>query len=455
MKTPRKSRLARFWSLPLAFSTLFSAQTVFSHPIDDLLEDSTVKSEAVRHAANEQNQANAARRRVLASFLPTPEIQASYTRLNDPTTLSVDLGPIALPPVEVPIMGQIQLPDMELDLPPFMLSDEDIFRAALRLTLPIIAGGRRLALLDATDKGIEARDLAREAAERGTRLKVVLAYLKALEAKELAQIWQTRTEFDQKLLALQEERASTGAGVALDRDRAKVQLSDSQRRKSEAESKLHRRVEELNHLARRDLKGEITLEELPEDWFQLPAERSTRPDIEAQRKGASALQYQATAESRKLYPTLALQGEVGYKKGDPGFIDGDTYWQATVVLQWNLMADWNVRMAAEEAEIKGESARIDAELAQERAELEITQAQGQLEDVERALKVAEEGVEAATSGETNAQRAYDLGGISLDLLLSTKTRKAEMEEHALEARYGRKQAIVYLRYLSGLEPLSR
>ncbi len=456
-----KRNALRIAALFLACSGIAQA-----HPVFDYLEGGTKEGDSVKRAQADRELAQAARSRVMMSFVPTPEIEVSYTRLSEPTTMKVDVGPISLPavelpPVEVPILGSInldpvQLPTMNLDLPEFTLSDDDIFRAAIKLTLPVYTGGQRMNLLDAADAGIEARDLALEASERGERLRVLLAYLKALQANAELELAKERAAFSQALENLAKEKKEAGALVSFDLDVSATEYANALRELQDAEGALNLAGQTLNYAAGRPLNAALSLEEIPEEWLPMPStnDEGKRLDLEAQSKGAQAENSRADAVSSKLLPLIALQGEAGYKKGEPGFLDGSAYWQASVVLRWNLMADFSARAEADEARLTAQRASLDADLARKNAELDRVKYRRQLEDTEKALEVAQSALEVAERGVANAQKAYDLGGLAQSALIDAEQRRADQKEHVIRARYGMLQLRAALRYAEGFEPLA-
>ncbi len=433
------------------------------HPLVRYMATARERNPMVLRAKAELAKARASRSRVTASFLPTPELEATYTRLDQAPELDVHLGPMQLPPIEVPVLGEMELPPMDLDLPPMPLSDDDIYRLGLKVTLPLVAGGRRLALMTAADRGIEARRLALDAVTRGVEMKVLASYVLALQAKDLVALWEEREQVERRAVALEEAKVSEGAGVPLDLDVALTKAADTHRRLVMARNEFRARLARLGHDAGLDSSAGLELRPIHDCWVpdpglpeadRLAAAAGSVPAVVARRIETEALEAKAESVHRELYPVVAFQGEAGWRKGEPGFIDGRTYWQATCVLRWNLLADPGVWAREREARQEQAIAQVEHQAALDAKTMALTDASRVLRDTREMVSVTRQALAVARRGLANALKARERGAVPLSVVMEARKALYEARDHALRAAYGRLLARARLRYELGLPVLA-
>ncbi len=416
------------------------------HPVQALLTEAGVRSLPNREAGLGLRESEADRGQVLASFAPIVDLQLSASRLDREMGLALDTSTLNLP--------------FPLEIPEITLVNRNVYRAGATVTVPLLVGGKRLAYLAASDHGVAARKLVQEATRRGVEFGVAARYVQVLQAERLARIWEARLEADRRLVAIARAKEAHGLGVPFDITYAETIAANSERRLEETRGEAALARSRLNDLVGRDLAAEVVLAELGYDpafaptLDELRPGAATRPEVRARAEKAEALSATARAVTGDLLPTVALVGEGGYKHGDLGYTEGDTYWIATVALKWNLLADAGAWARREKARL--EVSRADLELTQEKHKLELAlvEAHRQHQDVTRIVAVAERAVGTARAGYGNARKAYDQGVLPLWTLVEASRALVEATENLARAAYGRTLAELQLRYVAGLPLLT-
>lgn len=416
------------------------------HPVQALLTEAETSALPNREAGLGLREGEADRGQVLASFAPLVDLQLSASRLDREMGLTLDTSTLGLP--------------FPLDLPEITLVNRNVYRAGATVTVPLLVGGKRLAYLAASDHGIAARKQVLEATRRGVEFGVAARYVQVLQAERLARIWEARLEADRRLVAIARAKEEHGLGVPFDIAYAETVAANSERRLEETRGEAALARARLNDLVGRDLGAEVVLAELGYDpafaptLDELRPGVASRPEVRARAEKSEALGAQARAVTGDLLPTVALVGEGGYKHGDLGYTEGDTYWMATVALKWNGALDAGAWARREKARL--EVSRADLELDREKHELELAlvEAHRQHQDVTRIVDVAERAVGTARAGYGNAHKAYDQGVLPLWTLVEASRALVEATENLARAAYGRTLAELQLRYVAGFPLLT-
>jgi multidrug efflux pump subunit AcrB/outer membrane protein TolC len=416
------------------------------HQLEALLKLAEARSVANREAALGVGEARNDRQQALASFAPMVDGTASASRLDRSMQFTLDTSTLNLP--------------ITLDLPPMTLVNRDVYRVGVTVTVPLVVGGKRLALLDAAGSGIRARERVQEATHAQVAFGVAARYVQVLEAARHVRNWEARLKADQRLAFVARAKAERGLGVPFDVQYAETIAADSERRLEVARGQEALARARLNDLAGREPGAAIVLQEVgfdpafAPDLNELRADLDQRPELQAHAEKARALELKVKAARSDLLPTVALLGEGGYKHGDLGYTGGDGYWIATAALKWNLAADAGAWVRQARARLEVTRARVEQEGERRRLDLALTEAHRQHADVTRVYGVALRAVETARAGYRNARAAYDQGVLPLTTLVEATRALVDATGNLTAATYGRALAELQLRQAAGLPLLS-
>jgi len=414
------------------------------HPILGYIAQAEEASLMVEEARLELRAAALQTDAVAASFYPSVLGEISATRLDKAQTLQMDVAELGLP----------------ISLPDFVLADQNVYQARLKVTWPIYAGGKRMAGLQAARHGEAARRHAMAAVQEGVAFGTVALYVQILEAEARLVLLQERLEAERALVDIARAKVAADMGTDFDVLYAETLAADTQRLIAETRSEVRERVFVFNDLIGAPLSAEVELEPLSVDTTFSPDVEGDfsslyhRSELSAIAEGGAAQEALRQVAFGDLLPTLALLGEGGFKDGDLGYVDGGFYWMVTLALQWNLMSDPAAWKRVEAAELEQErSARAWARRLRA-MEVEYAQALRQWGDMEEIMRVARAGVRTAQAANHNARRAHAAELLGQDKVIETSREMNKLKEAYLQAYYGRILTEVQLRYRAGLPLLT-
>jgi|GEM_PF-27070 len=429
-------------ALGVAAALLFTPATAKAdeHPVQAYVSLAKKKAIPAREADLAAQKATSLKQQAAASFAPIPMASVTATRLDKEMSFALDTSSLGLP---------LQLPEM-------VFANQNVYNASVKVTLPLFVGGMRWSMLSAAAHGEHAARLGRMAALSGVEFGTVARYVQYLEALQLEQVRAETLKVDSVVIDIATLRKTYEMGTAFDVSYAKTIAADSERKLAEAQSATILATHQLNDLVGRPFGDKVQARALQydEDFdpsiARLLKRVRNRHELNAYREGAAAADEQAAAARGALLPTLALVGEGGYKHGDLGYTEGDSYWMVTVAFQWNLGLDASTWFKVKTAKIESREARLAAEKRRREIELQLTGAFEQFSNMRKIHGVARRGLATAQEGFDNAREAYLADVIPLTTFVDAARALVDAKLGYIQAGNGRLLTELQLKYLAQL-----
>ncbi len=410
-----------------------------THPIAHYLKSAKERSGPVLSARIDLEEAGAQRDMARAAFFPKAGFLATATRLDRAQTLDIDAGSLGLP----------------LEFPPMLLADQNVYGVGATLTLPIYAGGRRKAFMEAAGHGRLARARALEAVEAGMAFKTAAYYVRALEADWIAGVLEQALDVERRVIEITRAKMVVDMAVPFDVSYAETRAADTERLLSMARSTARQRAAALNDLVGKPLDEAVALAHVsPDSSFEPKLDDllegiGRRAEVLAMEEATRAQKARVRAARGEMLPSFALVGEGGYREGEVGYLDGRGYWTLTAAMQWEL--DLVALRRAQQKRVQVRRQVHDGLEARRELTLELHQAHQLHRDTKTILEVARRGARTAAEGLQNARIAFDAGMLEAARLLDASRALAEAKEGYLKAYFARVLSEMQLRYHAGLD----
>lgn len=426
-----------------ALALLLVPSQAFSetHPLEQYLAEAKKNAFPVQRSNLEIKHAEEVKKEARSNFAPIVELKASATMLNEDQTLNIDLDDAALP--------------IELDLPPMTLVDKYVYRLSGTVTLPLYAGGKRIAGYRAANAAVQVKQHVQEAVVDEVQMGTVLRYAMMLESQYRVKLYREALEVDKQLVEAEQAKLDEQMGTPLNVSIAETRAADSERKLILAEQDSAQKKLQFNELIGRSLDAPVALRDLSFSK-EIPSQAQTDakavnqlPQIRAMEKGMTVKTQQTKLARGDLLPQFALIGEGGYKEGDLGYSDGNDYWMLTAAVTWKPLTDGGAWRRLRQAKIEKQQLDVDIQDAKRKKRLDIARAHSDLKSTRKILEVAIRALETAKEGHENAKIAFDAGAVPISRVTEAAKSRYEAEDNYLKAYYGSIMAEVVLRFRSG------
>ncbi len=348
--------------------------------------------------------AEAQYKQALSAYWPQLKLTASATRVDDDPNFIFPASSFT-----VPMMGSIPVPEQDVKL-----LDRDTLLSSLNMTYPVFTGGKRSAISEQAELGIE---IARESARR-TDLRVIYdvsrMYYGGVLATAIRKLGQETLERFEVTLELTENLYKKGAGTVKKTDylrtlvmvssiRSMLELLISNERLAEAAL--------INSMGL-DWKSQIELseKEIPFKPFKSDLSKLVNdanqfnPDMTQLKLGFKAVRAKIKENKSGFFPMIAFTGDIkhienSYDEGLTNSTNRDS-WTIGIAMEMPLFTGFRTKNKVKEAvahldKIKHEEILLHEGIALQvkNAFLQIARAQGQIESTEDALNAARENRE--------------------------------------------------------------
>ncbi len=333
--------------------------------------------------------------KTLSLFLPSVDLDFTYTRLNDKIQIDKNL-PVSLPPPLPPVKTQIPV-----KIP---LSSDTTKKAALSFVWPIFTGGKILAARKASLAAEEVAKSSRQEFVDKSLIDLIRAYYGVILAREVLSV-QGKKEQTLKLhLENTQKRFSQGQISNTEVLHAKVAYFEALAQKEDAQSDVSIAASSLEYLLGGEFSpsGELPLVQLPQDLslseHALLSKTAALSDMAKAGKQAAA---------GRFLPDVYLFGKRELIKQDLTLLE--PLWAAGVGVKLNLMSrDAHVRELelAKLKELQANLATLQAQEALKTAQKIKKEELLKLRHKEQTLKAT---IELALDALNSRQKAYKAG----------------------------------------------
>jgi len=386
---------ARLW---LAVATALACATATAETLTEAWNLALERDGALAAAQSDSQAAQAAERAARGARLPAVDVTAGYTRLDASPSL------------------QIATPGFEFRSPPIFRNDEFV-SGSVQLRLPLYAGGRISAGIEAARHNRLGASAQEETASALLKLDVAEAYVGILRARRTSQAAASSVESLEAHVADVQHMVDRDLVPRSDALAARVALANAAQDRVRAANAVeiaqavyNRRLgEPLGRSPELDaqLPGDAVLAATSIDALIRRALES-RGELRAQAERIDALAGQARAESGKAVPQLALVG--GYTHLDNQILDRQDFSSIGVGFTWNLFDGGQARNRA--AALRSASRAAQSRLDDLRSQIELQVRQAWLGVQESRARKRASG-EAVAQAEENLRSSRELYGAGL------------------------------------------
>lgn len=298
----------------------------------------------------------------------------------------------------------------------------------------------------------DLRNLAFDAAE---------AFLATLSQQKVVAAAERRRQFAATSLSDADVRAEAGLVSSNDVTRARLELSSAELSLTRARGGFEAARIELGNLLAIDPPDrleeptellEVASAEIPADTEALSAAIARRPDVLALRRSAESLREFAKEPSRRIIPSVGVNGSVrNLDEGDGSETDN----AASVSVNWNIFDGGERRADRVEREAQYEIARLATRAAERRVGDDYRAA---IVDIATERDAREQAAAAADAARRNANEAAELyrQGLATSLeLADANVRRFEAEVAESRALYELGLAFLNWRSVSGFDPFGK
>jgi outer membrane protein TolC len=319
--------------------TVLTALASPAHPRAETLEDAwrlaLAHDQTLAATAADLAAAREGERAASAARWPTLQANGSYTRFS--TAPAFDLSGPTVSFQSAPLFDQ-----------------DDYLTGGVQLSLPLYAGGRISAGIDAARHAVAGV----EADERGTiaavKLEVANAYVEVLRARRLlrtaeSSVASLAAHVSDVGQMVERELVATSDLLA-----ARVALANAEQARVRADNAVqiayasyNRRIgEPLERAPDLDerLRDDSSLAAMPSVETLIERARASRSELKGLTAQADALEYQSRVERGALRPQLALTGQYSYLENE--FLDRQDFSIVGVGLKWSLFDGGQTRHRA-------------------------------------------------------------------------------------------------------------
>lgn len=395
MTRARSARCVGLVAVLVASAATTSA--VRAETLQDAWREALAHDQSLAAASSEVDAARAGERAARGARWPSVAADADYTRLNASPTLDMAT------PTLVFQSGPI-------------FRDNQYVAGTVQMTIPLYAGGRIRAGIDASRAALTAASENEGVTTSALKLEVAEAYVGVLRAQRALQAARASADSLTAHVADVQRRVEDESVAISDLLAARVALADAEEARVHAASAV-----QIAQAAYNRLLGQ-PLDRLPDLDDHVPADISlagvpvetlidralaARGEIKAATAQANALESQSHAELGKLRPQLALSG--GYMHFDNQILDRENDAMVGIGVTWSLFDGGQARNHAQALESASRAERDRMDDLRSQIALQVRQSWLGVQDAQARVKAAGEAVAQAAENLRDSRQLYDAG----------------------------------------------
>lgn len=414
-----------------------SAQPTSSY--QKIIEKALAKSQRLAIQRQTAELSLADRQKARLTYLPSINLQSSYTRLNDDISFSV-------PPITIPV-GPEQV--LEKELAPIVLQEKNIFRVRLQAEMVLFSG------LQVPFKSAAANHqyLAQQALTRREKAEVILetvSYLDqmALIEKSLAVLQESRERLE-KQKAYSQKAFEAGLASSYDLNKVKIAEKELEAREITLEGKqkmVMLKLQQLTGLEKQQLKF-FSPQLSPWPAISRDGAIDNRAELVALENGIEGLEKLRKSELAKYMPQVKAFANRELYEDDLSALD--PAWYAGVGLQWSIFDGLQRHKEMQKISIKKNIKQLEKSQAEEQLNLNLARSRENLNTAGKQLALARERKTDAREGLEITVKGYQVGLNSITERLSAETDMQKAELELLQAIYEQRMASLKLIDASG------
>ena len=406
---------------------------------DEALAMATANNQQLKVAEEQVREAQGRVQEAKASFLPTVNLNFSYTPAQRFPLIRVPAG----------IFGP----------------DEQTFQAAftrrnimqLDVNQPIYTAGRLQNAYGMQASAFDATQLELARARQQLQYLVVETFYAALMNEQGVRVADEQIALATRQLELAKTRFEAGTVARLDVLQAEVELANARARRIQARAAVDtayqalRTVLSLPQTQRLALKG--NLDERPEQITRdtLQANIPTRPDLRAFTARREMAEHAIALANAEIKPNLALTGNLQYQ--DDGIdellaTDNQSY-AVGIAVRVPLFAAPSAAAKRVVARAQLRQTEHGLNAATDTAHLELESAWTEFESSDEVVSTQQKALELARESVTIAQTSYENGVITSAELTDAQVRLLQTEWFLMQAKYNRIVAAAKARLAAG------
>jgi len=380
-------------------------------------------------------------REARGAFLPSAYAEASYMRIDEAPTVSIEDIPFDLGP----------------GMDSFELSPTESYEAGFRAEQVLFAGGRILGTYRAAQAGRTAAARNLDAARNRLAYQVKKAYYTVLLTRRLRDVARHAATLLDAHLQDVTRYLEVGIVARVDLLRTEVEKADADQQLNRSQNAVDLAESAFNNLLNRSLDTDVEIEDvLAYEPVAMTLEDATstgltdRPELAAAAEMVSAADRRLSVARGEYLPTVALSGTYSWNKGTQLEIQGED-WHWTVGVTGRLTLWDGAAREARVSQAKAEQRRAVNELEKTRnaVSLEVREAYLQIRDAEKNVAVAAKAVTSAEESYRISKLRYETGAGTNTDVLDAHTALARAEGNHYQALYDYDVAVARLRYAMG------
>ena len=317
--------------------------------------------------------------------MPSLKGEATYARLNETPE------------------AEISLPHFPLLISP-LLKDDSYLISNLTVSIPLFTSGRISNSIDSAAFTVKANQEDASKTFQDIKLQVAEAYISVLRALKLQEV----TQGNVRSLAAHETDVTRmfQEGLVSKNDvlSVSVALADARQMALQAENKVEMAKATYNRLLRRPLSAAVDLDNLnPAYLADIASHQSydalivmaleNRSEIKGLANLASA--YHASAKSVQATALPQILASGSYYHFDQMILSENNYWQAGLMLQWNIFDGGVIRHKARAEERKKLAVENQKMETESQIELQVRQAWLDSQETVKRIGVSEQALNQA------------------------------------------------------------
>jgi outer membrane protein TolC len=368
-----------------------------------------------------------------AAFWPKLQLQASYTRTDNPMLV---FGDILNQKAYKSSLNFNDVPDM------------DDLNVRGVVTLPLYAGGRNKAAREAAKASSEAARHTSEATRDELAFEVVSGFQTSLKTRQFIRAAEAAVNSFENTLVVARKRLD--GGTLLKSDVLDLEVHLAQAREDLV------RARNANTLAERALRnllgiedGEFTLaDNVPNSSAPKGSDFCLRPELAAAAERERAAQAQVRVAKSGYQPRVNAFGGLEHDYGWVTGGNGNSY-TAGVMIQWDLWDGFLTRGKAREAKADLAVAREEQRKLRLALRLEVERAELNLDAANERLGVSEKSIQQAEESARLSRSRFEQGLALTTQLIDAETALVTARVRRAEAEADQRIAIAALRKALG------
>jgi len=388
-------------------------------------------------------EARAEKGKALSNFFPKFYTLSSYTRLDEKTTID------------------IELPDIQgfPSVPSAVLTDDEIYDYNLGFTQPLFTGGRFTSLYQLQKENLQAKVNFLEKVKNDLIFEVKKSYFKVLEAEKLRRVAEEAVNQVEAHLGVVKSFFEEGLSPEVEVLRAKVALANAHQNLINAENAVKLAKSYFNSLLNRDMDREVNLVDIMSfEEFNIDlsssVERafSNRPEIKGMKNRLKMLEKRVKMAQSNFFPQVTLIGNWDRKKGAEVPIDEwEESWSAIISVSMDIW-DWGEnRNEARKAKAQLKQLQNSLCLLKNKIELEVRRAYLSLLASRGKIKLQQEAVKEAEKNFKDTSLRFREGMAATTDVLDAQILLTGAQTNYYQALYNHNIATAAFERATGVE----